>query len=78
MKGTTKAARTARRDLFAELSEGLDALVRRQFGGGGRAEIECHAPEESLMIGEMLGAQTVVSSLGSLGQRVGNARPGIP
>ena len=33
MKGTTKAARTARRDLFAELSEGLDALARPRFQG---------------------------------------------
>ena len=42
MKGTAKAARTARRDLFAELSEGLDALAEARIG---KRTLRTHAAE---------------------------------
>jgi hypothetical protein len=42
MKGTAKAAGAARRDLFAELSEGLDALAEARTG---KRTLRTHAAE---------------------------------
>jgi putative transcriptional regulator len=42
MKGTAKAARAARRDLFAELSEGVSALAEARIG---KRTLRTHAVE---------------------------------